>query len=124
MGAIALTTSGGAATEVTGGNFNGGATVGGNTVDVGTLVPNTGGYHTTEVVVDNKTVIVVSQGDAPEPKTLAQAIADYNAWVAAGKQEADSISVKLTGAISEANGRLEANYEFKELELNATDAQI
>jgi len=64
-GAIALTTDGEAATAVTGGNINGTASVDGTTVDVSTLVPNTSQYHTTEVTVDGKTTIVVSQGPAP-----------------------------------------------------------
>ena len=124
LGAIALTTDGGAATAVTGGNINGNASVAGNTVAVSTLVPNTSQYHTTEVIVDGKTTIVVSQGPAPTGKTLEEAIAAYNAWVAADKT-GDSISVKITDAIPVEEGRLEANYEFKELELNhATDAQI
>ena len=65
LGAIALTTDGEAATAVTGGNINGTASVDGTTVDVSTLVPNTSQYHTTEVTVDGKTTIVVSQGPAP-----------------------------------------------------------
>lgn len=40
-------------------------TVGENTIEVPELFPNTN-YHTTEVEVDGKTVIVVSQGGAPE----------------------------------------------------------
>ncbi len=65
LGAIALTTDGEAATAVTGGNINGTASVDGNTVDVKTLVPNTSEYHTTEVTVNGKTVVVVSAGAGP-----------------------------------------------------------
>ena len=55
-----------ASVSVTGGNIEGGkATVGGSEVDISTLFPNTSEYHTTEVTVNGKTVVVVSAGAGP-----------------------------------------------------------
>lgn len=73
-GAINLTTGTKTNTEVTGGNVEGNVTVEGNTVNVSTLVPNTGDYHTT--VVQNEegnNVVVISQGAAP---TVANNVSD------------------------------------------------
>ena len=54
-----------AAVSVTGGNVQGGATVGKQTVDISTLFPNTQQYHTTEVTVNGKPTVIVSEGPAP-----------------------------------------------------------
>ncbi len=81
---------------------------GGTDINVPELFPNTS-YHTTEVKVDNKTVIVVSQGAAPE----TQEGTDPTPWswcahndqrgksVAWTKIEADEIEANATVVLNE-----------------------
>ena len=110
-GAIALTTDGEAATEVTGGNIGGTASVDGTTVDVSTLVPNTGGYHTTEVIVDGKPTIVVSQGETPGEVDDAATDSEHSIM------NATETSITWTGV---ENQIIDGNKTLDYLEMNLT----
>ena len=81
QGAINLTTGTKTQTEVTGGSVEGTVTVEGNTVNVTTLLPNTSSYHTTTVEDENgNTIIVVSQGAAPEVANLVSTATGSIKW--------------------------------------------
>ena len=115
QGAINITTGTSEQTEVTGGSVEGTVTVGavegegGTVVNVSTLIPDNEDYHTTTVVDEEtgKTIVVISQGAAPE--------GDAN--VAEG-HNAES-SVKWTGA----SENITTDLVLKELEINEATVQ-
>lgn len=81
QGAINLTTGTKTQTEVKGGSVEGTVSVEGNTVNVSTLVPNTDSYHTTTVEDENgNTIVVVSQGAAPEVANLVSTATGSIKW--------------------------------------------
>ena len=104
---------------VYGGNVDGETQVG-TTGNLNDLIPTTG-YHTTEVVdpTTGNTTVVVSEGNPPLNKTLSQAVADYNAWIAAGAT-GDAPTAKIDEVI---NTTLAQDLKFKELELNSSNSQ-
>ena len=104
MGAIIITDETKDSTSVVGGNFEGSIQVkdaddqAGTTatdVDASTLIPPTSTMHTTEVVIDGKTTVVVSEGVAPttaETKTSWNDIAGFTSgsnakWTGTGETD-------------------------------------
>ena len=79
------------------------------TVNVSTLVPNNGDYHSTTTVVDGKTVTVITQGAAPEtqegddptPWSWCADNAQSGKSVAWTKIEADEIEANATVVLNE-----------------------
>ena len=100
LGAIALTTEGADATQVTGGNSTGSVKVNNQDVNVSDLVPQNQDYHTTTVTVDGKTTIVVSEGAAPTSKETRgtwSGLVGYADSVATKVKSDSIVNAKWTG---------------------------
>ena len=118
LGAIALTTEGGDATAITGGNVSGTATVGDNEVEISDLVPQNQDYHTTTVTDGNKTIIVVSEGSAPTgQETVMGGVASVN-W-----KHNDASTTPMTETIKATVAGNDTVVTLTELEINQSYAQ-